>query len=282
MDEKVAFVAMKFTTDSWRDKRYQVIREVLEEAGYKAIRADEIRTSGPSTEEVCRYLRSASLVVIDSTGDSHNVSYEIGYCHGIQRPYHNTILIREESSIPFNYRHYRHRTYKDLRHLRRLLREVLDISTPLRDDQLGCVVNFNILPEANLYGEVAANAIVSALKYVKFSGRCEYYAADGLMMGMPSAYIVGIGLKQVQKNLKVDYAYWEKFLEKVAEFTANTRELVVDEMASEVAEMSGIRGQLLNRGVVQFQAGEPVFILNVVKESWFISLVNSRMKQIDG
>jgi len=61
MHEKIAFVAMKFFGDSWSDKRYKVIREVLEEAGYESIRADEIKTSGVGTEEVCKYLESAEL-----------------------------------------------------------------------------------------------------------------------------------------------------------------------------------------------------------------------------
>ena len=65
--------------------RYLRIRAVLEEAGYSAKRADEIPTSAVVVEEVCRLLKESDLVVIDSTGDSHSVSYEIGYGHGIGR-----------------------------------------------------------------------------------------------------------------------------------------------------------------------------------------------------
>lgn len=169
MDEKVAFVAMKFSGDSWSDKRYKVIREVLEEAGYEPIRADEIKTSGVGTEEVCKYLENAELVVIDSTGDSHNVSYELGYCHGIKRGYDKTILLRHQSEalIPFNYRHYRHLTYKDSRHLRRVLREFLDISLPMDDKEHAYTFSFTVL-KSGLYGDIVAKAVIDALKKERF------------------------------------------------------------------------------------------------------------------
>jgi len=108
----VAFVAMQFTNDHWRDKRYIAIQEELNHAGFSCVRADEIKTSGPVVDEVCRLLREADLVVIVSTGDSHSVSYEIGYCHGVGRAGDSTLLLRDNSDIPFNYRHYRHRVYR--------------------------------------------------------------------------------------------------------------------------------------------------------------------------
>lgn len=96
----IAFVAMKFDSDHWSDRRYLAIKEELQNAGFTCLRADEIRTSGQVLEEVCRLLKEASLVLIDSTGDSHNVSYEIGYCHGAGRPSERTLLIRCDSDIP--------------------------------------------------------------------------------------------------------------------------------------------------------------------------------------
>jgi hypothetical protein len=121
---------MKFEADHWRDKRYTAISEELRNAGFEPIRADEIRTSGPVVDEVCRLLKEADLVVIDSSGDSHSVSYEIGFCHGALRPADTTLLLRSGSDLPFNYRHYRHRVYRDVRHLRRLVRDYLRISEP--------------------------------------------------------------------------------------------------------------------------------------------------------
>lgn len=85
MERGFAFVAMKFNEVPHKDARYQRIRKPLVEAGYDVVRADEIITSGAVVDEVCRYLREADLVVIDSTGDSLSVAYEIGYCHGMGR-----------------------------------------------------------------------------------------------------------------------------------------------------------------------------------------------------
>ena len=106
-----AFVAMQFAGDPWQDRRYEVIREVALEAGYSPLRADEIKTSGPVLDEVCKQLREAALVVIDTSGDSHSVSYEIGYTHGCGRSDATVVLLRQkdEPRLPFNYQHFRHR-----------------------------------------------------------------------------------------------------------------------------------------------------------------------------
>src|SRR5437763_12793398 len=129
--QRIAVVAMRFSGDDWNDKNYLAIKEVAEEAGCKCIRADEIPTSGAVVDEVCTYLRDADLVVIDSSGDSHSVSYEIGYCHGVQRPPQRTILLRDSANLPFNFQHYRHRVYRDSRHLRKLIRDFLAVYEPL-------------------------------------------------------------------------------------------------------------------------------------------------------
>ncbi len=47
MAKQIAFVAMKFDNVSWKDSRYNIIKEVLEEAGFSVIRTDEINTSEP-------------------------------------------------------------------------------------------------------------------------------------------------------------------------------------------------------------------------------------------
>ena len=136
---KQAFVAMRFSCPPWRDKVYLAIREELEKVGYKCVRADEIRTSGPVVDEVCRLLSKADLVIIDSSGDSHSVSYEIGYCHGVGRTADSTLLLKDNDELPFNYQHYRHRIYRDVRHLRRLIRDYLGLIEPIRPDVLGYV-----------------------------------------------------------------------------------------------------------------------------------------------
>ena len=196
-------MAMKFDSNHWNDKRYVAISEVLEEAGYTPLRADQIKTSKPIVEEVCDFLTNSELVIIDSSGDSHNVSYEIGYCHGVGRSEDKTILIRqgEGNDIPFNYRHFRHFCYKDIRHLKRILRDWFSVTVPLTNDQLGYAFNIIYGSDCGEYGYDVAKAIVTILERKKFSGRCEYYAADGIRFGMIDSYLVGVGLKWgVQNN----------------------------------------------------------------------------------
>ena len=168
---------MKFEGNHWNDKRYVAISEVLEEVGYAPLRADQIKTSKPIVEEVCDFLENSELVIIDSSGDSHSVSYEIGYCHGAGRSKDKTILIRqgEGNDIPFNYRHFRHFCYKDIRHLKRILRDFFSVTVPLTTDQIGYVFNIIYGSDCVQYGHDVAKAIVTVLERKKFSGRCEYY-----------------------------------------------------------------------------------------------------------
>jgi len=177
----VAFVAMKFDSDHWRDKRYRVIREELEQAGFDCMRADQINTSGSVVDEVCRLLKDAKLVIIDSSGDSQNVSYEVGYCHGIGRPTTATLLLRSDANIPFNYRHFRHRVYKDLRHLRRLIRDYLKVPEPIVDEMYGYAFTFEFSEQAHAgYIYDGATCIFDALTQANSLARVSVYSLWGL------------------------------------------------------------------------------------------------------
>jgi hypothetical protein len=164
---------MKFEGDSWSDKTYGAIADVLEEAGYQPIRADKIRTSGPIVEELWQLIRTAPLLVLDSSGDSHSVSYELGYAHGCQRDHSSIVHLRSSASsgLPFNFRHFRAHLYRDRRHLRRLLRERLALTMPLRPNDLGFAINIDRGNYRGLYGEVVAHAVLDGLKALQFSGR---------------------------------------------------------------------------------------------------------------
>jgi hypothetical protein len=254
-----AFVAMKFSGDSWNDKRYRAIKEVLEEAGYDAIRADEIPSSGGVVSEVCEYLQKATLVVIDSTGDSHSVSYEIGYCHGVNRDPATTILIRqgEGKDIPFNYRHFRHRCYKTPRHLKQLLRDCLVGSTRLLDNQFGYVLSFEVLKRGH-YGPPVKTAVLRTLKYFDFSGRCEMYAGDK-QLGPTHLYMIGLGLRFSRtKEPFPDLDWWQKFCERATATVEKTGLVKFAESCSEMGELGGIRYNLVACGVYEFSHGEGV------------------------
>ena len=276
---------MKFEGNHWNDKRYVAISDILEEAGYKPLRADQIKTSRPIVEEVSQFLENAELVIIDSTGDSHSVSYEIGYCHGVGRSHQKTILIRkgEGRDIPFNYRHFRHFCYKDLRHLKRILRDYFSITLPLTNDQLGYVFDIiKVGSDCGEYGYTVAEAVVSVLDKKKFNGRCEYYAVDGITYGEIDRYFVGIGLKNTN-NAVPSLNWWLDFKKKLAnELVSKDCGLELDIHNSELAELRTFRQNYLLRGIVQFVKGEPSLILNPdspESESLFTAYLREKTQQ---
>jgi hypothetical protein len=278
-----ALVLMKLEGDSWQDKTYSAIASVLREAGLAPIRSDEIRSSGPVVEEVCRLIRTAELVVVDSSGNSHSVSYEIGYAHGADRDFETLVHLRSEAGgqIPFNYAHYRALIYRDRGHLKRKLREHLRLSTPLLHTDLGFVINLEVIRPCQAYGELTANAILDALDNVRFDGRCEYYAADGVSSGTGSEYFVGLGCKVRRGSERTpDLGWWTTLVQNVSEALLEATDRVrVDPLSSEMGEMSGIRQGLLNRGAVEFRVGQPRRILSPkepMSDSWFVSAVNDR------
>jgi hypothetical protein len=187
-----AFVAMKFASEHWRDARYNAIREVLDSAGFDCIRGDEIKSSGPVVDEVCRLLRDADLVVLDSSEDSHSVSYEIGYCHGVGRSATNTLLLSQSTDLPFNYRHYRNRIYSDTKSLKRVIRDFLSMSEPLRDDQYGFTFAFYYSETAfHDYIMDGAECIFDAIAEKRFSGRLECFSGE-LSFGAYRTFAVSV------------------------------------------------------------------------------------------
>lgn len=180
---RTAFVAMKFSSEPNKDKVYIQIKNTLRELGYNAIRADEIKTSGKIGDEVCNFLRTADLVVIDTTGNSHNVSYEIGFCHGIDRDTNTTILFRKKNaeSIPFNYRHFRHKIYSSLISLDRELRNFLGASEKISGNNYCPIFTYQIrIADENLK-RISIDAIKFSISKMKYTGRCEIYCKSGFV-----------------------------------------------------------------------------------------------------
>jgi hypothetical protein len=263
---KQAFVAMKFTSDPWKDKTYLAIQDILEHAGYECIRADQIRTSGAVVDEVCRLLREADLVVIDSTGDSHSVSYEIGYCHGVGRPADRTILIKNDESLPFNYRHFRHRVYRDARHLRRLLRDYLKLIEPIGLDAYGYLYAFDYSEDAH-FGYILDGAICvfDALRELKYSGLCECYSGE--MYALGRRFVVGIMLRPHNRKAEPSYEYWRELYSVTAQnsITHEPRiKLLRNE--SELGSKRVMLGNLVPCGSAEFEEGEIVRILGIEAE----------------
>ena len=281
--QDIAFVAMKFNdtpTQRYlsRSRVYKVVSECLEEAGFVPIRGDKILSSGPSVDEISDLMRTASLVVIDTTGDSHSVAYELGYCHGIGRQPKDILLIRQDdgSTIPFNYRHYRHRTYRNLKHLRQLIREWFSISMSLLNNQHGFVLNFMLLPNHSpFYGSDVAEVISKAIKKVEFSGRCEYYSVDALAYRMPDVYLVGLGLKPQKKAIKLTHDWWKNFIKVIADLLSELDiGICLDDWSSEMGLMMGIRESQVFECAIEFSEGNPRMVIDESKvDSWFAGIM---------
>lgn len=270
-ERPIAFVAMKFDSDAWTDQRYGVIREVLEEAGYIVKRSDEVPTSGVVVGEVSEYLQTAELVVIDSTGDSHSVTYEVGFVHGVGRSHATTVLIRQGigGDIPFNFRHFRHLCYRDLRHLRRLLRERLELTRPISSSDVSyCFVWDASKADAVEASERVAEAVLAALDSLQFGGRCEYYAASRTVYA-ESHYCVSIALRH--RNKALSFEEWSSLRDIVINCPRVSQVgLVFIEQLAEFGTVAGARGSFPARGVAEFKNGKPVRILgNTEPSSWF-------------
>lgn len=272
---------MRFDTDHWRDKRYVAIREELEHAGFSCVRADELKSSGAIVDEVCRLLRDADLVVIDSSGDSQSVSYEIGYCHGTGRSPESTLLLRSDANIPFNYQHYRHRIYKDLRHLRRLIRDYLRVYEPLSDDQYGYTFTFSFSPDTSFgYIREGAFCIFDALQMQKFSGRCECYSAEHFELGR--FFGVGIMLRHPGRKPTSEYKWWVKLQAEVERIVVDLNGSIVFEAdLSEFVPKRAMRATMLPCGVAEFSNGFVTRLLDPGENTFFTSYREHQLSSTD-
>lgn len=278
---KQAFVAMKFAADPWRDKTYLAIREVLEGSGYECLRADEIRTSGPSVDEICRLLKEADLVVIDSSGDSHNVSYEVGYCHGIGRPSDRTILLKNSDVLPFNYQHYRHLVYRDTKHLRRLLRGYLNMIEPIGLDALGYSFAFSFSDDVRFgYILSGASCVFDALRELQYSGRCECYAAE--MFACGRMFVVGLMLRPSNRQAEPTSDFWERLCMSVERnVKIHTPELELLRDVSEFSTKRGMLSTLVPCGEAEYQKGTVSRILGTEDETFFRSYLRRQSGEAD-
>jgi hypothetical protein len=106
---KTCFVLMPFAGES-RDWYEFAIRPAVEGAGFRCKRADEVFEPGPITEQVFRNIFDADVLLVDLSGKSANVFYELGVAHALGKP---VVLIAQDiESIPFDLRSLRIIVYK--------------------------------------------------------------------------------------------------------------------------------------------------------------------------
>ncbi len=77
-----------------------IIRPILQEFDYKAIRADEISEFGLITNQVIEHIVYDDLVICDLTYKNPNVYYELAIRHIVQKPIIQ--LIDEKEKLPFD------------------------------------------------------------------------------------------------------------------------------------------------------------------------------------
>jgi tetratricopeptide (TPR) repeat protein len=95
------------------DASYAVIKEAVEAAGLKCIRADEIRHSGTIDLPMYQQLLLADLVIADLSTYNVNAAFELGVRYGL-RPYSTIIVAEEGFQNPFDVGHIVIRRYKHL------------------------------------------------------------------------------------------------------------------------------------------------------------------------
>jgi hypothetical protein len=110
-DKPSVFVVMQFGEPY--DVLYrEVIQPVSDNAGFKAIRADDVFRPGVILQDIIRGIVESDVIVADITPTNPNVFYELGYAHALQK---STILLanRQVEKPPFDISGYRVIFYDD-------------------------------------------------------------------------------------------------------------------------------------------------------------------------
>ena len=95
------------------DASYEVIKEAVEAAGLRCIRADEIVHSGTIDGPMYDALFRADLVVADLSTSNLNAAHELGVRYGM-RPRATIIVAEQQFKNPFDFSHIVIRRYEHL------------------------------------------------------------------------------------------------------------------------------------------------------------------------
>ena len=86
------------------DASYEVLKEAVEEAGLRCVRADEIKHSGLIDKPMYEWLYHADLVIADLSTYNVNAAYELGVRYGV-RPSTTMIVAENQFKNPFDVGH---------------------------------------------------------------------------------------------------------------------------------------------------------------------------------
>jgi tetratricopeptide (TPR) repeat protein len=95
------------------DASYQVIKEAVEEAGLRCVRADEELKSGMIDKAMYDWILKADLVIADLSTYNVNAAYELGVRYGVA-PTATIILAEEKFNNPFDFKQIVLHRYKHL------------------------------------------------------------------------------------------------------------------------------------------------------------------------
>jgi tetratricopeptide repeat protein len=95
------------------DASYEVIKEAVEEAGLRCIRADEIIHSGTIDLPMYDWIYRADVVIADLSTYNVNAAYELGIRYGL-RPQTTIIVAEDQFKNPFDVSHIVIRRYEHL------------------------------------------------------------------------------------------------------------------------------------------------------------------------
>ena len=95
------------------DASYEVVKEAVESAGLRCVRADEVVSSGTIEGPMYEWLLRADLVIADLSTANLNATFELGVRYGLRR--RATIILAEEGfKNPFDVSHIIIRRYEHL------------------------------------------------------------------------------------------------------------------------------------------------------------------------
>jgi hypothetical protein len=123
-----AFILMQINKeDGQSEDVHQAVKEVFEEYGITAVRADDIEHSDKITDVVLDRIERSEYVFVDLTNERPNVYYEVGYAQGKgKRP---IFYRRKGTSLHFDLAGYNVPEYASATQLKALLRARLESMT---------------------------------------------------------------------------------------------------------------------------------------------------------
>jgi hypothetical protein len=125
-----AFVVMPFAAE-FNDIYMLGIREVAEELGLVAERADEIHHNDSIPDVIRHRINRADVVIAETSTHNPNVYYEVGLAHGVGKP--TILLCKDAGAIPFDLAAINHIVYSSITDLRELLAQRLRSTLPQKD-----------------------------------------------------------------------------------------------------------------------------------------------------